>query len=376
MTVPGQELKFRPGFRPEFRGPAPPPRNQGPRGPRPQAFIPHIPFDFFMSPDSFPVAVDPECEAARDLHLEECLIQKNDELLPTETLCRELALLANRVCSALEELIVNPGEGCPGIEDVKVVGSFKKGTMLNGSVTADVVAQLRSLPTHEVVQRLSRRVLEEMRAIAGYTPVTLLPNETGFEISSTDCSVRVMVGTAPENLNKLEPGLHLEKKYVSKAVEAVKHANWFEIEASDNTIRTLVRIIKDLKARYKGMDALSPWMIDLICHHAVLSNPLGESLSLPKAFRRLIQVLAGGIFLPGSVGLTDPCASGPYRIHTTLSLEEQDGICMTAQTLLRALAHGAVKRVLGMEEEGIINDVLLLDEVTVIPSERVFMGKA
>jgi hypothetical protein len=29
-----------------------------------------------------------------------------------------------------------------------------------------------------------------------------------------------------------------------------------------------------------------------------------------------------------------------------------------------------------MEEEGIINDVLLLDEVTVIPSERVFMGKA
>ena len=111
MTVPGQELKFRPGFRPEFRGPAPPPRNQGPRGPRPQAFIPHIPFDFFMSPDSFPIAVDPECEAARDLHLEECLIQKNDELLPTETLCRELALLANRVCSALEELIVNPGEG-------------------------------------------------------------------------------------------------------------------------------------------------------------------------------------------------------------------------------------------------------------------------
>ena len=113
MTAPGQELKFRPGFRPEFRGPAPAPRNQGPRGPRPQAFIPHIPFDFFMSPDSFPMAVDPECEAARDLHLEECLIQKNDELLPTETLCRELALLANRVCSALEELIVNPGEGEP-----------------------------------------------------------------------------------------------------------------------------------------------------------------------------------------------------------------------------------------------------------------------
>ena len=54
-------------------------------------------------------------------------------------------------------------------------------------------------------------------------------------------------------------------------------------------------------------------------------------MPLGKAFRRLIQILSAGIFLPGSVGLTDPCAPGPYRIHTTLTLEEQDGICMTAQ---------------------------------------------
>ena len=113
-------------------------------------------------------------------------MKKNEDLLPTESICRELALLCNRVMSALEALIVDPGPGCPGIEDVKVVGSFKKGTMLNGSVTADVVCQLRSLPTHEVVAKLSRRVLEEMRLVIGYTPVTLLPNETGFEISSAD----------------------------------------------------------------------------------------------------------------------------------------------------------------------------------------------
>ena len=65
-------------------------------------------------------------------------------------------------------------------------------------------------------------------------------------------SVRVMVGCAPENLIKLEPGLHLETKFVSKPVEAVKHANWFEIEASDNIIRARVRIMKDVKSRYKA----------------------------------------------------------------------------------------------------------------------------
>ena len=35
-----------------------------------------------------------------------------------------------------------------------------------------------------------------------------------------------MVGRAPENLIKLKPGLHLEKKFVSKAVET----NWFETQ--------------------------------------------------------------------------------------------------------------------------------------------------
>ena len=60
--------EFRPGFRPQYRGPAP--NRMGPRGPRPQAFIPHIPFDFTMSPNCFPMAVDPECEVQRDQHLE------------------------------------------------------------------------------------------------------------------------------------------------------------------------------------------------------------------------------------------------------------------------------------------------------------------
>jgi len=376
MQAPPQ---FRPQFRPQYRGGG---NGSAPRGrphgaPRPQAFIPHIPFDFAMSPDCFPMAVDGEMEIRRDQELEDVLMKRNEDLLPSESICRELALLCNRVTSALEALMIDPTPGTPGIEDVKVVGSFKKGTLLNGSVTADVVSQLRALPTHEIVAKLSRRVLEEMRLVVGYTPVTLLPNETGFEISSADASVRVMVACAPEQLGTLEPGLHLEKKFVCQAVEAVKHANWFEIEASDNTVRILVRLIKDIRERYECFKALTPWMIDLLAHHAVLSNPTGESLPLGKAFRRLIQILAAGIFLPGSVGLTDPCAPGPYRIHTTLTLGEQDGVCMTAQTLNRALAHGAVKKILGMEDDGQpISDVLLLGEVVVTPSERVYVPPA
>ena len=41
---------------------------------------------------------------------------------------------------------------------------------------------------------------------------------------------------------------------------------------------------------------------------------------------------------------------------------------MMSQTLLRAMAHGAIKRILHIEEHEPINDVLLLGDVVVTPS--------
>ena len=52
--------------------------------------------------------------------LEDVLMKRNEDLLPSESICRELALLCNRVTSALEALMIDPTPGTPGIEDVKV----------------------------------------------------------------------------------------------------------------------------------------------------------------------------------------------------------------------------------------------------------------
>ena len=81
-------------------------------------------------------AVDAEMEIRRDQELEDLLMKRNEALLPSESICRELALLCNRVTSALESLMVDPAPGTPGIEDVKVVGSFKKGTLKISEVSS------------------------------------------------------------------------------------------------------------------------------------------------------------------------------------------------------------------------------------------------
>ena len=42
--------------------------------------------------------------------------------------------------------------------------------------------------------------------------------------------------------------------------------------------------------------------------------------------RRAVQMLAAGFFLPGSVGITDPCEQGTIRVHTVMTLEQQ--VCL------------------------------------------------
>jgi interleukin enhancer-binding factor 2 len=44
---------------------------------------------------------------------------------------------------------------------------------------------------------------------------------------------------------------------------------------------------------------LSPWLIDLLAHYAVLNNPKREPLSLVVAFKRIFQLISAGFFLPG-----------------------------------------------------------------------------
>lgn len=38
--------------------------------------------------------------------------------------------------------------------------------------------------------------------------LSMLPNETGFEISSADATVKILIATVPHNMRKLEPDVH------------------------------------------------------------------------------------------------------------------------------------------------------------------------
>ncbi|KAH0515220.1 Interleukin enhancer-binding factor 2 [Microtus ochrogaster] len=235
---------------------------------------------------------------------------------PDETSFSEALLKRN------QDLAPNSAE--QQIEEVRQVGSYKKGTMTTGHNVADLVVILKILPTLEAVAALGNKVVESLRAQDPSEVLTMLTNETGFEISSSDATVKILITTVPPNLRKLDPELHLDIKVLQSALAAIRHARWFEENASQST--------------------------------------------------RCLQILAAGLFLPGSVGITDPCESGNFRVHTVMTLEQQDMVCYTAQTLVRILSHGGFRKILGQEGDAsyLASEISTWDGVIVTPSEKAY----
>ena len=60
----------------------------------------------------------------------------------------------------------------------------------------------------EAVTKLGNKVVEGVKETEPNEVLTMLANEAGCEISSSDATVKIMVTTIPPNLKKIDPTMH------------------------------------------------------------------------------------------------------------------------------------------------------------------------
>ena len=133
-------------------GPGGPHGHQGPPGMPmggmyrggPPAFVPHIPFDLTQC-ETFFTAARP---AQDDKSFTDLLLRRNQDLTPSSQESQAITSLVTKINAVMDNLIINPNAfEAAQMEEVRQVGSYKKGTMMASHNVADLVIILKTLPT-------------------------------------------------------------------------------------------------------------------------------------------------------------------------------------------------------------------------------------
>lgn len=167
----------------------------------------------------------------------------------------------------------------------------------------------------------------------------MLTNETGFEISSADATVKILITTVPPNLRKLDPELHRERPAAPHPCPqpSPRGAAWekkpgisapcsghqgaaerpgrhparalvrgerlaVHVSGSESRlprrrgavparsrppsrlcsrVKVLIRLLKDLRIRFPGFEPLTPWILDLLVGVAVAPIPAAVGILPP-----------------------------------------------------------------------------------------------
>jgi len=251
------------------------------------------------------------------------------------------------------------------LKGVMRVGPLCTGLLLKGQLSVELVVLCADKPTKTLLTKVGKLVPEKLKEAAPDSKynMSIRMAECAIIVTSTSdpkCTVKVTLtspacrdeGEGKEQKEvKSEPVDEkdvLDKGKTLEALAALRHAKWFQARANQLTSCVItIRIMRDLCQRVAAFKPLSAWTIELLCEKAIGSNfgpvPPGE------AFRRVLEAVSSGIFLPGGTGLLDPCEKDKTDAASELSLQEREDITAAAQQALRLLTFRQIHKVLGIE---------------------------
>lgn len=261
------------------------------------------------------------------------------------------------------------------------VGNLAKGLLLSGDNHVCLVVLCAEKPTRSLLNKVAEILPAQLKIVApedtynvGKHPesaaltvsggsvtvsVTLtspLMRETPKPAVAADNAGQQQQGAAqPQTtpatpaVTKPDPPDVLPKAKCLEALAALRHAKWFQARATSlQSCVMVIRIMRDLCNRVPTWGPLNPWALELLTEKVI--STAGGPLSPGEALRRLLECVAGGILLPGSPGLSDPCEKEPVDAIGNMTAQQREDITASAQHALRLVAFRQIHKVLGMEQ--------------------------
>ena len=121
---------------------------------------------------------------------------------------------------------------------------------------------------------------------------------------------------------------------------------------------------------------MNVWHLELVCHCAVIPLDNGAPFTLPVAFRRILQLLSAGLFLPGALSIPDHCENDQAGIQSMYTPEDQDEITRTSQIILRLLHQGRIEDILAIDGASVdLTSPVFVNGVIIQPSKPIVFDK-
>jgi len=274
-----------------------------------------------------------------------------------------------------EPLMKEPVKEQPNriLKGVMRVGALAKGLLLKGQLSVELVVLCAEKPTYTLLKKIGKLAPEKLKEVAPEekfnTSISL--SECAVLISSTSepkCTVKVSL-TSPamregeEDEKKesedngealitkkepVDPKDVLDKEKALQALAALRHAKWFQARANQIVSCVVtIRVMRELCHRVPAFKPLSNWAVELLCEKSLSSSfqPLGPG----EAFRRVLEAVASGLFLPGGTGLLDPCEKERKAANDNMTAQEREDITGAAQHALRLQAFRQLHKILAVE---------------------------
>jgi len=133
-----------------------------------------------------------------------------------------------------------------------------------------------------------------------------------------------------------------------RALAELRRAKWFTAMASPlPSCVEATRIMKEKTRRDTVWSALDSWALELLVERSLFS--VGFALSPSKSIMRVMEVVAGGLLLPGGPGIRDPCEREDVDVFDHLTAQSREDITRQAQADLRNIHYRKIHLVLGVE---------------------------